>query len=284
MSSLFKKQTEDLARFFLKAWDCGDYTYDTRKNVRDQIRNMCLNFLAGATPSFMQDVIDDKILDEGFSARTIFMFADKNRFNLATVPELDQEQKIAAKELLAHIKELITINGCCHFASEVDSFFDEWWPQFCDGKIPLVNSSSKLRHYYSRYLMHIKKVAMAMHFGETTNINQPISLSTVKSAMAWLADIEPQMHLALIEKSINPLVLPGQKLLTYLKIKEKATEVEIMGETFTYFKNFKEDFPDLLNAFLQQGKIEKSQGADGKIRYSIGEKGKKDAPISYKLE
>lgn len=268
MSSLFKKQTEDLANFFLKAYDCGDYTYDTRKNIRDRIRYMCLNLFAGTTPKFMQDVFSNGILDDGFSSRTWFIYADKARFWKANTPELDIDQRIAEKELLIHIKQLTTLCGPVELSKQALEFLDDWYPKFMTSKIQPVNTSVKLKDFYGRKNVHIRKLAMAMHFGEHDNLRSKISLETILLAKKkFEEEWEKDMHLALQIKSINPLAVAGQKLMIFLKSKGKADLVQIWNELWEYLGKAETDLETLLKTFEEMGRIKRKQGSDAKWYY-----------------
>jgi len=79
LSSLFRKNTEDISNFLLCAWDCGDYRKETKTSGIDRVKNMCLALFAGTTPSFMQSTFDDKIVQEGLAARTMYICDDYNR-------------------------------------------------------------------------------------------------------------------------------------------------------------------------------------------------------------
>lgn len=273
LSSIFKEQTNDLGNFFLVGFDCGDYIYDTRKNTRDQIKNMCLNFIAGTTPKFMSEVLGDGIVSDGLSSRFIFVYAEEPRHYVIWRKELLIEQKIAEKELLIHIRELTKLFGCVHYTDEAVAYLEDWW--VVKKGMPRVNNSPKLETYYGRKNIHIKKMAMAFHFADCTNLTEKITLATVLKAAAFLAELEPNMHKALETKSINPLSIPGKHLLSFLKIKKQATKNEIGMELFPYLAKQKEDLNDLIETFLEQGRIETTLDSKQRTVYKLKE-GKKE--------
>ena len=108
ISSLFRKRTEDLVHFLIQAYDCGDYTYDTKTQGKDRVRKCCLNFFGGTTPGFMQTTFDDQLLTEGFASRCFFIFAAKNRKTTLWIPELTQAQKSAYSDLSRTLKNSLT--------------------------------------------------------------------------------------------------------------------------------------------------------------------------------
>src|SRR6266404_1639703 len=42
MSSLFRKKAEAVVNLCIKAYDCGDYIYDTKTSGKDRVKNCCL--------------------------------------------------------------------------------------------------------------------------------------------------------------------------------------------------------------------------------------------------
>lgn len=273
LSSLFKEQTNDLANFFLTGFDCGDYIYDTRKKTRDKIRNMCLNFIAGTTPKFMSDVLGEGILSDGFSSRTIFAYAEEPRHKVMWRAELDIDQKIAEKELLLHVRELTKLYGCVKYSKEAYIYLHEWWTS--KKGIPRVNPSPKLDSYYGRKDILLKKMSMAMHFADCGNLTEEISLQTVLNADRFLCILEVDAHKALETKSVNPLSGPGKHLLAFLKSKKQATRNEIGVELFPYLEKAKEDLNDLLEAFVEQGRIEKFDDSKNRMAFRLKEGEKK---------
>lgn len=266
LSSLFKKDTEDVTNFMIKCYDCGDYKYRTRSKQVEHVKSTCINFLAGTTPNFMRDSFDDKILTEGFSSRTIYVFADKNRFDTIIYPELAREQLVARNELLVHLRELFRVTGSVSYEQDAWAFLVDWYPKIRAGKIPRANPSPKLNDYYSRIGIHVQKLAMAMHFGETTDIREPITLRTIQKAIAFLATTEKLMSQALNFRATNPLANAGKRLLQYLANVKQANQDEIVKELWEYIKT--EETLELLQTFKSIGKI-RVEHVDGKPLYKL---------------
>jgi hypothetical protein len=105
-SSLVRKKSEDLMNFFLPAYDCGDYRYDTISRGEAIIKNCCLNLIAGTTPGFIRNVFNSSLLTEGFSSRAIFVYEPKARFRKFSPPTFSPEQIEAHNKILEHLKKL----------------------------------------------------------------------------------------------------------------------------------------------------------------------------------
>lgn len=228
ISSVFKIKASDVAKFFLNAFDCGDYEYDTKTQGKDQIRRMCLSFFGGTTPSFMQETFDDKILSDGFSSRTIFVMGTENRRRLLFYPPLSPEQTQAKKHLLDHIKKLTGLYGATRYTPEAEDYLKEWWEVESLTKRP--NLSAKLDNYYSRKNIHVQKLAMAIHYGES--LDPLIHRFECEQAMAAINRVEKKMHFALEFEGANPLSRLSKKVVIFVaKTKERgASKGEITAE------------------------------------------------------
>lgn len=226
ISSLFRKRMEDLVNCLLKVYDCGDYNYETIKRGKDRVKSCCLNFFGGTTPGFMQSVFNDKLLSEGFSSRTFFIYATKNRKTALRIPELTKEQLAYKKDIIEHVEKLTKLYGPVEVEEEAWHFLEEWWKK-AQGERP--NTNTKLNPYYARKNIHVQKLAMAIHFGESTEMK--IGIETFKQALVILAEEEKRMHYALGFSSDNPLQAVSAKIEKYLLSCEKPkTYKEIYAE------------------------------------------------------
>jgi len=220
ISSLFRKKTEDLVNYLLHAFDCGDYEYETIGRGTDKVRKCCLSFFGGTTPSFMQSTFNDKLLNEGFSSRTIFIVANANRHNKLFIPQLSPEQVEARNDIITHIGKLTKLYGHCKLEPDAVKFMEHWWEVEHQTRRP--NTSLKLASYYARKNIHALKLATAVHFGEDAEMDgsgRPKNMITVAEcqvALAMLAQVEQTMHFALGFDSQNPLSAPSKKIKEYV--------------------------------------------------------------------
>lgn len=206
LSSLMRSKTEDIVNFLLGLYDCPlDYEYRTITRSKDRVRRACVNILAGTTPSYMQTTFDSKIVDEGFSSRTFYIFANKNRRNVIRIPEYTTEQLQAKRELLDHIKNLSFLYGPARIEEETWAWLEHWWDTYEKNKHLRANHSPKLEAYYSRKQIHVIKLAMLMHFGEVAILDIPIPLQRFKDAIEFLEREEQFMHLALVLEGSTPM-------------------------------------------------------------------------------
>lgn len=204
LASLMRAKTEDVVNFLLGLYDCPiDYEYRTISRQKDRVRRACVNLIAGTTPSYMQSTFDDRILNEGFSSRTFYIFSNRNKQNKFFISRRTDEQIEHKKHLLEHLFNLSQLCGHVQVEEGTYEFLQEWWDQYESNKALRANKSPKLEAYYSRKNIHVMKIAMAMHFGESVLMTIP--LQRFKDAIAFLEREEKNMHLALMLEGNNPM-------------------------------------------------------------------------------
>jgi len=229
MSSLFRKHTEDLVNFMIEAYDCNEsYEYQTIGRGKDRIRRLCLNFFAATNPDFMASTFDEKLLNQGFSSRCIYVYAHKNRKVVTFRPELTESAAAYRREILEHVRKLSTLYGQVQISQETRDWFQAWAEK--DAAAPHLRSSqsAKLESYYARKGIHMMKVAVAHHFGESTDME--VTLDDFKWAAGILAEEEKTMGMALTMNGNNPLYNSSIRITEYLRATGKHTFTELLVE------------------------------------------------------
>ena len=229
LASLLKRRAEDTITYLLETFDCPeDYEYRTKHQGRDRVRRACVNLLGGIQPDIIQDIFSDKVLSSGMSSRMLFIFAAKARKYVGIMPPFTEEQMKCKEAILQHILKLSVLYG----RAEVDADTFQWYDMMCknwqEHPEDRINKSSSLEGYYARKNIHVLKVAMAMHFGESTELF--IQKETLKKAIAFIEDEEKFMHLVLDIGVANPLHKVGKRIKQFLTTGEKS-KVELMIET-----------------------------------------------------
>jgi hypothetical protein len=223
-----QKETIDIARFLTRAWDCGNFKHSTFNNGKDEIKKMCVTLLAGTTPEFMRKVFSSEMMNEGFASRTIFVWAEKNRFYNFGMGELDENQKIAKLNILDHLKALSTLCGPLTLEPAAYGYLKDWYEHKQHLPAYRTNHNYKLDYYYGRKKMHILKLAAALHF--TNSLDMTITLHDIHCAMILLETAERTMHMALATKARNELTPIGQKIVGHLRKNGKKTLNELLFE------------------------------------------------------
>ena len=253
---LLRKNTDNIVNMLNQFYDSRDYTYKTKHHGTDVIKNVCVNILGGATPSFIRTAFSDKIISQGFTSRVIMIFGDGPRF-LRQFPGIDDEQKKLKKDLVEHLKTLCDIAGPVKFTDEAEAYHKEVYES---GKLTqeVVNKDYRLETYYGRKNVHLLKLSMIMHFADTTD-SMVIEKSTVERAMRFLAHTEARMHEAYVTSGRNVLAEIQRRLLQH--IINEGTVVTYKKLLLTFCDDLaKDELEQCLAFLLATDQIKRSAG------------------------
>lgn len=227
LGSLLRKKSNDTVTYLLGLYDCpDDYEYTTVSRGKERVRRGCLNILAGTTPSFMSATFDDTLIGEGFTSRTNFIYAARNRKNVWTLPQLTKEQEQYRDELREHVKRLTTMYGEAKVSPTTEKWLEEWWDNYnrTDG---FQNKAQELIPYYARKNINIKKLTMCRWFGEHADVDSygrpkdEIPLEAFQETIAFLEKEEKNMHLALRLEGNSKHCKATQKIIDMLQSGKK---------------------------------------------------------------
>lgn len=259
MASLFRKHQDDTLNFLLETYDCNEtYEYETIGRGKDRIRRVCLNLFGGTTPDFMQRTFDDGLLNQGFSSRAFFIYASKKRQTVFFMDELTIEQKKYQTEIIAHVKGLTQLYGQVEIDEPTKKFLLEWLTDFESSTKKRASQSRKMDSYYARMAIHLMKVAMANHFGESYEMYIP--QWRFEEAIEDLRKEEKTMHLALTIDSDNKLSKIAAKILDYLDKSGRQTFTEILVEFFGMGNQ--EEIKESLDYLQEAGQVIKRTDKD----------------------
>lgn len=257
ISSLFRKHQENVSNFLITAYDCGDYTYETKTQGTDYVPRCCLNLLGGTTPAFIEIAFNASLMNDGFASRLWPIYAAETRPRPLRMPELTDEQKEAKKALSAHFKKLTNLYGPIQFSAEAWEWLESWWKRHQAGERP--NKSDKLSSYYGRKNIHVQKLAICEHFLECADHDElmrpvgEISLATTQRAFNRLSHAEMQMHKALEFEGKNPLAGTAKKLVRYIEKNGPQTTDGLLIEF--YNDATQEQLNEILDYLRKTGKL-----------------------------
>jgi hypothetical protein len=259
------KNTKDIVQFLHEAYDCNEqYEYDTKTQGKNRIKRVCLNLMAGTTPDFMRETFDDGILNQGFSSRSFFIYAERNRKSVFFIPELTDKQRVARERIISHVKGLTDLYGQIQIDPRTVEYLESWWEGYCKDVSKHASQSRKLKAYKARKNIHVMKVAMAEHFGESYDMFIP--LKRFEESVDFLHEEEKTMHRALETENSNPLAASTLYVAEYIKRAGRATFNELLVEFWGRVR--KPELEEVLNYLQTTSQIGCKQEADkdtGKI-------------------
>ncbi len=251
ISSLFRRHSEDLVRFLLITYDCGDYRYETISRGTDYIKNCCLSLLGGTTPKFLRRVFTDELLNEGFASRCIFIFELSNRFDRLKPPAFSEDQLKEYQFILDHIKKLSLLYGEVEFEKGAAEYLEEWNKTT---KYKRPNTSPKLNYYYARKPVTIQKMAAAIHFADSTEMK--ISLEECEKAIQILDNVEKRMHFALTNDDKNPLASVTEEIYNFIRDNGPQNKKDMLVLFWGALPNGGDSLDLVLNYLMIAKKIE----------------------------
>lgn len=271
LSTIFNRDQAKTITFLQTAYNSEDYDYETKHQGEDHIRKMCITILAGTTPKTMQRCFKDEILDEGFASRSIFVFEFKNRFERFLYPALNESQLVSRDVLLNHLLKLSKLVGPVTYTQDAYEYLREYFEVIlpAGGR---VNADLKLNTYYNRKNLHAQKLAMSMHFSESTEM--VIDLPVCQRAIEYLNNIERRMHYAL-NVGTNPLARIARDITQLLKQQGPKSYKQLYITFFDHTKLI--DFDECISNAIALGNVQETvegAGKDGTLEkmYSFVEK------------
>jgi len=258
--------------FLIKAFDCGDYEYKTISRGQDKVKRCCLSLIAGTTPDQVKDMLDERVIGDGWSSRCILVYADRPRRYLFDIDSFSEAQLEAKQEIIKHVKNLSGIYGLVKYSKEALDFLRNYFVTDWE-KVPK-NKDIKLFPYYQRKKVHVPKLALAIHFSECEVVNgktdMTLSLDDVQRAITLLGGIEPRMHLGLNFKKRNPLAEATDAILELLKRQPNITRNDILNTAWDYLPNGEESLEAIMTFLESTERVAKAEmDLDGRKVYGF---------------
>ena len=242
LTSIFKKNAEQLSDFLLEAYNGGKkYVRKLKHSDTDFCTNMCISLLGNTTLGKFQSLQNQDILSDGFMARTIIVYGIEKRFHLYSIPPLSDDQKAAKARLQAYIRELTKVYGAVTLNDEAKEYIHHHFE--LHPNLIHTNKHPMLDEYYGRKNLHHQKILFAIHFARTTDMI--ITLQDAENATAHLARLEKDMHIPFVGMGRNESAKLTEDICRYIKTSNKTTKKSIFIRFYQSIKT-----PDELTRVL----------------------------------
>ena len=242
LTSIFKKNAEQLSDFLLEAYNGGKkYVRKLKHSDTDFCTNMCISLLGNTTLGKFQSLQNQEILSDGFMARTIIVYGIEKRFHLYSIPPLSDDQKAAKVRLQSYIRELNKLYGAVTLNDEAKEYIHHHFE--LHPNLIHTNKHPMLDEYYGRKNLHHQKILFAIHFARTTDMI--ITLQDAENATAHLARLEKDMHIPFVGMGRNESAKLTEDICRYIKTSNKTTKKSIFIRFYQSIKT-----PDELTRVL----------------------------------
>lgn len=228
LTMLFTENTKRVVSFLQTAWDCDKFEGDTIKHGPVKIPNICVNLLGCAPLDVIRDLSRTGVFNGGMMARTIFLFGDKKRQNVARIIT-DQSQMNEQEWIIKHLRKLCKLPPMeLVFTPEANDWLDTWVVKYSDNRI---NPHRTLEDYYARKPSHLQKLAIAVHFSEF--LTETIGLESLIVAKKLLESAEPSMHRSFCSAGENAQYLVLEGIKEYLQEHGPTKKSKLMFEFYS---------------------------------------------------
>ena len=251
---LFNNESSKVVSLLNKGYDCGNFENDTYKHDLQNINNMCFNFLGCTAPKLMKDLMRRGILNSGFTARAMFLYADRKRKHPPNILHA-AEQFNEIEHLRQHLRKLAKMPPTqLVFSDEALNWLNKWHEKFenVDSSTHFrINKSPLLDDYYARRMTHMKK--LAINFAASDQIPKVIEIIDLINADKLLNDAEVDMHKALCGSGENPLVGLTDGIKTYLVEHGPTSRRKLILQFFAESKDGVESINQVLDYLINTG-------------------------------
>ena len=174
-----------------KLYDCELYEERRRTGKVQHIKidSPQLSLLAGTTPSYLNSFLPEGAWDQGFTSRTIFVFAETNGTYVNIFEDAGDTEysKTVYDDLLHDLKMIANSVGQAIWTIEAQHAITLWDK---GGRKP-VPSHGRLTHYNSRRTMHLLKLGIVASLARDNSLS--VTVPDFEQALEWLLEAETLM-------------------------------------------------------------------------------------------
>lgn len=187
-----KKNDIDFMADLADIFDCPDpLEYKTKTSGENFVPAVWFNLLSGCTPRTVKDTFSDDALEMGFPARIILVHSaepivHKSLFHGDSASVISKDNP-EFKKLSADMEKMLQLRGAFTWTTEAKDFLEAWYRA---GLRPFP-TDPKLKHYCTRRLTHISKLAMI--FSANRGQDMEINLKDIQLAKETLLEAESTM-------------------------------------------------------------------------------------------
>jgi hypothetical protein len=195
-----------------------DYSYETAHSGVVYFPKPYITFCGNCTIEFVEGVLKEDLLQEGFGRRCIFAYAGAKR-KLVPFPEEKPEHLEAYDECVKWLRELEKLNGPFTVLEEARRWFEDWYMGIGSVDHGLLNN------YYANKRVHLWKFAMLESLSERLDLT--IRVKDLEGASRYLERVERGMERVFRSLGKNLDSALRFSILDYLALKTTATRTQI---------------------------------------------------------
>jgi energy-coupling factor transporter ATP-binding protein EcfA2 len=237
--STFLGSSDWMTSFLCDTWDRNEFEYDTKNKGSSHIKDMCVSLIGACVPNFIRQINGQQsgateAINGGFTARTVFVFANDKSKRLAWPIALENIKCVSAnggktgKETIAELRfdleQIAQVKGEFSFSNDATTIFQQWYhiqkPEDCDSDV--------VRHFKSRQDVHIFKVAMCLAAANSDKLE--IDQWCMETAITLVKGVLDTLDITFRGVGESTLSEATAKIQTYIERKGLATRRELIRD------------------------------------------------------
>lgn len=248
LNSFIRLDHEQITKALLKFYDCEDYEYKPKHGTPDILRKTAMQVIGGATMEFLEEGYKKGIFNDGFTSRFIWSFESKKRNSNFEVSTVSAEQLRCRQSLVDYVYKLLEVSGQCTYDQETADWLQHW---FAEIHSPAEDMAPRhLQNYMARKAMHLRKMALCLHFSES--LSTKIPLSAFQKALELLERLEANLSAFKIIGR-NKLAKHQLDVLEYIRSREGVTFAELLINFMVEIKL--EELQETISLFTITGQL-----------------------------
>ena len=225
----FLGQTDIRFLALLTEWYDSDdvWTYETKNKGKDEIKNICHNFLGTTAPEWLSSMLPLEAIGGGFTARVIFI-VEQHKGRLIARQRFSNEQRSLRIALVKDLQAISDLTGEMEFGPEAEEAYIEWYTRLdralAAGKPPI--RDRKFAAYCERRQTHLRKLCLI--FCASRGDSMKVALKDFERARAVLEMAERKMATVFGGLGKATTGYATHAILTYLIDRKKAKRSEVI--------------------------------------------------------
>lgn len=260
LGNLLDPRDKKLVDLLIKLYDCEDIKKETKHVGTDNAENPWINLIACTTPSWAADNFTKNMIGGGLFSRTLFIYADKKRQNVAYPSRQVKEDLAALRDgLINDLKEMSELCGEFTLTEEAYEWGTKWYDAHCARQQDI--STERYGGYFSRKQSHIHKLAMILSIAQSSKL--VIEVEHLQVAETMVTDLEQDMMKVFGGIGKKHDAAYAEKLLYYLRSRGSVPYQEAYKYVHAHFPALS-NYENMLAGLIAAGyiRLEKRNGLD----------------------
>lgn len=237
--STFLGSSDWMTSFLCDTWDRNEFEYDTKNKGSSHIKDMCVSLIGACVPDFIRKINGkqsnaSEAINGGFTARTVFVFANEKSKRLAWPIALEDIKSVAANQgktgretitdLRADLEVIAQLKGEFSFSPDATIIFEHWYKNHKADD----HDSDVVRHFKSRQDVHVFKVAMCLSAAQNDSLI--IDEWCLRTAITLVSQVLATLDITFRGVGESTLSEATAKIQTYIERKGLATRRELIRD------------------------------------------------------